>query len=38
MTKNADIEKLVDMTSATARALAPNLKRANFIQAKRKDR
>lgn len=37
MTKNADTEKLADMTSATVRVYAPNLKKANYTP-ERKDR
>lgn len=38
MTKNADIEKLVDMIFATVRGYVLNLKKANYIQGKMRDR
>jgi len=38
MTKNADIEKLVDMIFAMVKEFAQISKRANFTREKRKDR
>lgn len=38
MTKNADIEKLVDMIFAMVKEFAQISKRANYTREKRKDR
>lgn len=38
MTKNADIEKLVDMIFAMVKEFAQISKRGNYTRAKRKDR